>query len=177
MGVPGIDVKVRGNRRTLLLIGILAPMLLIVGCANEFGEGQEGGVVTVVPTGKIISGEEALRLYGIDARREEESSLAWATLEPWFPMEVWVSASVLPYEDPDPILVIPVYADSELGVQSTWVGDLEVGTNVMLLSVHPDGGSCFVEGVAVQGWEVEGWVACNRLLLSESSSTPVPNGF
>ncbi|MCJ7694728.1 MAG: hypothetical protein MUO40_04800, partial [Anaerolineaceae bacterium] len=44
-----------------------------------------------------------------------------STQEPCFPMLVWVYASILPYEDPDPILVLPVYADSELGVLNTWV--------------------------------------------------------
>jgi hypothetical protein len=86
---------------------------------------------------------------------------------------VWLSASILPYDDPDPILVLPVYADSELGVSSTWVGDLEAGSRVMLLSVHPDSRSCYIVGKALQGWTVEGWVACNRLLFSEP--TPVVN--
>jgi hypothetical protein len=88
-------------------------------------------------------------------------------------VQVWVSASILPYDDPDPILVLPVYADSELGVLSTWVGDLEVGSSVMLLSVHPDSRSCYIEGKAFQGWEVEGWVACNRLIFHEP--TPIVN--
>ena len=51
------------------------------------------------------------------------------------------------------------------------LGDSEVGSSVRLLSVHPDGRACFIEGNAVQGWEVEGWVACNRLLFDEP--TPV----
>ena len=78
-----------------------------------------------------------------------------------------MSASVLPYDDPDPIVFMPVYAESELGVQSTWLGDLEAGSSVMLLSIHADGRACYIEGKAFQGWEVEGWVACNRLLFSE----------
>ena len=82
-----------------------------------------------------------------------------------------MSASVLPYADPDSILVLPVYADSELGVQSTWVGDLEADSSVTLLSVHPDGRSCYVEGVAIHKWKIEGWVACNRLVLMKP--TPV----
>ena len=82
-----------------------------------------------------------------------------------------MSASILPFDDPDPILVLPVYADSELGVLSTWVGDLEAGSIVILLSVHADGRACHIEGKAFQGWEVEGWVACNRLLFSEP--TPI----
>jgi len=64
-----------------------------------------------------------------------------------------------------------VYADSELGVSSTWVGDLEPESTVTLWSVHPDGHTCFIWGEAFQGWEVQGWVACNRLLFDEP--TPV----
>ena len=84
-------------------------------------------------------------------------------------------ASILPYEDPDPILVLPVYADSELGVSSTWVGDLDAGLSVMLLSIHADGRTCYIEGKALQGWEVEGWVACNRLLFSEPAPLVNPD--
>ena len=84
-----------------------------------------------------------------------------------------MSASILPYDDPDPILVLPVYANSELGVSSTWVGDLEAGSSVMLLSIHADGRTCFVNGNALQGWIVEGWVVCNRLLFTEP--TPIDN--
>jgi len=88
-------------------------------------------------------------------------------------VQLWVSASILPFDDPDPIVVLPVYVDSELGVSSTWVGDLEAGSSVMLLAVHADGRACYTEGKSLQGWTVEGWVACNRLLFSEP--TPIVN--
>ena len=86
---------------------------------------------------------------------------------------VWVAASISLYDDLDPILVLPVYADSALGVSSTWVGDLEAGSSVMLLSIHSDSRSCFVEGKAMQGWDIQGWVACNRLIFHEP--TPIVN--
>ena len=114
-----------------------------------------------------------LRLYGIEPGIEVGPVEPSSTQEPWFPMQVWVSASILPYDDPDPILVLPVYADSELGVSSTWVGDLEAGSSVRLLSIHADGRTCFVNGNALQGWTVEGWVACNRPLFGEP--TPIVN--
>jgi len=160
-------VKVRATIRSLLIVCLSSFALIIVGCKADLSEVDEGEDINAVPTGRVISGEEALRLYGIDAETEVDPYEFRATPEPWFPMQVWVSASVLPYDDQDPILVLPVYADSELGVQSTWVGDLEAGTSVMLLSVHPDGRSCYVEGAALQGWEVEGWVACNRLVFKD----------
>lgn len=160
-------MKVGGTIRSLLFVCLLSLALMLVGCAGDFNEVQDRVDVNAVPTGRVISGEEALHLYGIDAETEVGSEEFRATPEHWFPMEVWVSASVLPYEDPDPILVLPVYADSELGVQSTWVGDLEAGNTVMLLSVHPNGRACFIEGASLQGWDVGGWVACNRLVLRD----------
>jgi hypothetical protein len=42
------------------------------------------------------------------------------------PMQVSVPASVLPHDDSDPIAVLPVYAEGELGVLSTWVLNLEL---------------------------------------------------
>jgi len=171
MGFPGIDMKVRRPIRSFSFVCLLSLALMVAGCKGDSSEVQEGEEVNAVPTGRVISGEEALRLYGIEPWTEVGTEEPNSTSEPWFPMQVWVSASVLPYDDPDPIVVLPVYADNELGVSSTWVGDLEAGSAVMLLSVDADGRACFIEGQALQGWEVRGWVACNRLLFEEP--TPV----
>lgn len=65
-------------------------------------------------------------------------------------------------------MVLPVYADSELGVSSTWEGDLEAGSAGTLWAIHSDGRAWFIEGEALQGWEVQVWVACNRLLFIKS---------
>ena len=159
--------------RSLIFILLISLGLFAVGCKVGVGEVREDEDSDSVPTGRVISGEEALRLYGIESGIEVGPVEPSSTQEPWFPMQVWVSASILPYDDPDPILVLPVYADSELGVSSTWVGDLEAGSSVMLLAIHGDGRTCFVNGNALQGWTVEGWVACNRLLFSEP--TPIDN--
>ncbi len=81
-----------------------------------------------------------------------------------------MSASILPYDDPDPIVVLPVYADSELGVSSTWVGDLDAGSSVMLLSVYPNNRLCFVEGGIIKvgiykgGWHVIGSSSMDQYL-------------
>jgi hypothetical protein len=37
----------------------------------------------------------------------------------------------------------------------------------MLWSVHADGYACLVEGEKIQGWEINAWVTCNRLLFHE----------
>ena len=121
--------------------------------------------------GSVISGEEALRLYDITPVEVVSPEAPTPSPEPWFPMQVWVTASVLPYDDPDPIRTLPVYADHELGVSSTWIGDLAAESEVTLWSVHANGRACFVEGPAIQGWQVRGWVACNRLVFEKPTGT------
>jgi hypothetical protein len=137
------------------------------------GEVREDENSDSVPTGRVILGEDALCLYGIEPVIEVGPVEPSSTQEPWFPMRVWVSAPILPYDDPDPIMVLPVYVDSELGVSSTWVGDFEAGSGAMVLSIHADGRTRFVNGNALQLWKVEGWVVCNRLLFHEP--TPIVN--
>jgi len=171
VGVPGAEVKKRRLRGYQLLIYLLPLALFVAGCNEGASEVREVEDTSVEFSRRIISGEEALRLYGIEPAVEVITEVPISTPEPWFPMQVWVSASVLPYDDPDPIRVLPVYADSELGVASTWVGDLEAESIVTLWSVHPNGHACFIEGETIHGWEVQGWVACNRLLFNEP--TPV----
>ena len=172
MGIPGFDVKIKRHLRSLIFILLISLGLVAAGCKVGVGAVREEEDSDSVPTGRVISGEEALRLYGIESGIEVGPVEPSSTQEPWFPMQVWVSASVLPYDDPDPIGVLPMYADGEFGVSSTGVGDLEAGTSVMLISVHPDGSSCFFEGISLQGWDVKGWVACNRLIFHE----PTPDG-
>ena len=145
--------------------------VLLSGCQWLDRTAPSDGTGRMDGEGDLISGEEALRLYGLTPDGEAMVSTTTADPEPWFPRDVWVAASVLPYDDPAPILSLPVYADAELGVFSTWVGDLPAGSAVTLLSVHADGRACFVEGQTMQGWDVRGWVACNRLLLENPGET------
>lgn len=56
------------------------------GSPDEFGKVGERWESSAVPTWRVISGEEALRSYGIEAEVEDESENYWATLEPWFPV-------------------------------------------------------------------------------------------
>ena len=56
-----------------------------------------------------------------------------------------------------------VFTREELSEGGTRMGDLQAGSEVVLHSISPDGAKCLVEGMAVQGWPVKGWVACNRL--------------
>ena len=108
------------HQRSLIFILLISLGLVAAGCKVGASEVREEDDSDSVPTGRIISGEEALRLYGIESGIEVGPVESSSTQDPWFPMQMWVSASILPYDDPDPILVLPVYADSELRVLSTW---------------------------------------------------------
>ena len=155
-----------------VLVFLIFLSLAAMGCqlvANTAAPSGESGPSE--DEGSVISGEDALRLYGITPGDDGSPEVPTASPESWFPMRVWVSASVLPYDDPDPIRTLPVYADHELGVFSTWVGDLAAESEVTLWSVHADDRACFVEGKTIQGWGVHGWVACNRLLFERPTET------
>ena len=158
--------------RTSLVIGLL--LLASSGCAGiDLGENLAGG--TVMPTGggpSVISGDDALRLYGITPGSATAPVTPTSDGGPWFPRAAWVTASVLPYDGESPIRILPVYSDPTLDVGGTWLGDLVEGDTVELLGVDQVGRACFVEGESSQEWGVEGWVACNRLLFEKPIVVP-----
>jgi hypothetical protein len=94
------------------------------------------------------------------------------TWKPWPPIEVWSTTTAPPYADSEPIRTLSVYSDEDLELGGYWLGDLREGDQVTLRTVSPGGYSCFVEGQAVQGWEVEGWTMCSRLLFFEPTVVP-----
>ncbi|NIV37166.1 MAG: hypothetical protein GWN58_49380, partial [Anaerolineae bacterium] len=51
---------------------------------------------------------------------------------------------------------------------------LPEGARVQLYGVNQTGRSCYIEGDTVQGRQVEGWAACNRLLFHEPTAVPTP---
>jgi hypothetical protein len=106
-----------------------------------------------------ITGQEALDLYGVETEVREPTR----TPEYWFPIRAVVLPNVLPYDPDETIDILSVFTREELSEGGTWMGDLQAGSEVVLHSVSPDGAKCLVEGTAVQGWPVKGWVACNRL--------------
>jgi hypothetical protein len=69
---------------------------------------------TQTENGRVISGEEALELYGIDATNAAPTLTNIPTSEPWFPIQAWVAASVSAYEDAAPIRYLTVYSDPDL---------------------------------------------------------------
>lgn len=163
------------NRRMRLpaMLLLLFPALFFAACESDAAALQDTKDAANPSGGRVIVGEEALALYGLAAPDRDQTAEPPASPEPWFPRRVWVAASVLPYDDPDPIMILPVYADPALGEASTWIGDLQARSSVMLLSVDAAGRACFIEGMTLQGWQVQGWVACSRLLFNE----PTPVSF
>jgi len=151
------------------LMGLSVILGACVSRVTAVPESRNGGKS---PAARVIAGEEAQALYGIEPDGEHPLLEPSPTSEAWFPRQVWVSASVLPYYDPDPIRILPVYADAALDSESPWIGDLTAGSDVTLLSVDLTGRACFVEGLAAQGWPVRGWVACARLRLQEPTAVP-----
>ncbi len=65
MGISGFDVKMKRLLRTLIFILLISLGLVAAGCKEGVGEVREGEDSDSVPTGRVFSGEEPLRLYGI----------------------------------------------------------------------------------------------------------------
>ena len=156
--------------------GLVIWLLLLAGsgCAS-IGNGEILAGGTVVPTGggpSVISGDDALRLYGLTPGAMAAPVTPTSDGGPWFPRAAWVTASVLPYDGESPIRILPVYSDPTLDVGGTWLGDLVEGSRANLLGVDQGGRACLVEGESSQGWGMKGWVACNRLLFEQPTAVP-----
>lgn len=168
------NVALSRNARASLTAAFGVFVLALSACASadQLGADDSRGAAPG-SSPQVVSGEEALSLYGITPGPSAESTPT-VTAEAWFPRQVWVSASVLPYDDTSPIRILPVYSDPELDRTGTWLGDLPEGASVTLRIVDATGRACLVDGAAAQGWQVRGWVACNRILFFEP--TLVPDG-
>lgn len=131
-----------------------------------------GGTAEVAPTeapsgeGRVITGEEALELYGIAFTPTPGPPTA--TPQIWFPARAWVEPSILPYDPNETIDFLPMFSSTTLGERGLWLGDLSAGQEVVLHGVSADGSVCLVEGQTQQGWSTKGWVACNRLRFTEA---------
>ena len=150
-----------------LVLGVLGGVA--VGCSMDGGSpasnGGAGVATSVPPSGnpREITGDEALRLYGVDVNSRPTAAPPTATPQIWFPARAWVEPSVLPYDPNETINFLPMFSRPELDEEGTWLGDLEAGTEVVLHAISEDGSVCLVEGPVMQGWTMQGWVACNRL--------------
>ena len=52
-------------------------------------------------------------------------------------------------------------------ITRSWIGDIAVGTEVILEGVVDQGEWCFVTGETIGGWSSSGWVWCYRLFIPE----------
>jgi hypothetical protein len=123
--------------------------------------------------GRVITGDEALALYGIDVNNPPTPDTTRATPQVWFPAKAWVEPSILPYDPEETINFLPMYtttgfSNPALNEPGMWLGDLETGQEVILYGITQDGKVCLVEGTVMQGWDSRGWVSCNRLRYTES---------
>jgi hypothetical protein len=163
------------RNRTLLWVALCAASLL-AGCGSgsaPYGTRTTGGAEPTHPpvdrNGRIVSGEEALELYG--AAAPPTPGPPKATPQVWFPARAWVEPSILPYDPDETIEFLPMFSTTSLDVgNSLWLGDLEVGKEVVLHGVTEDGMVCLVEGETLQGWTTKGFVACNRLRFTETDA-------
>lgn len=165
---------VRSNMTKLRGV-ILAIMVgsVLAGCGGEQASGaptanSSGSEPTVEQPsgeGRVITGQEALELYGIAS--SPTPGPPTATPQVWFPARAWVEPSVLPYDPNETINFLPMFSSTELDDGGIWMGDLTAGQEVILHGVSADGRVCLVEGQAQQGWSTKGWVSCNRLRFTQ----------
>jgi len=163
----------------LAVIVILSTLMSSCSCSNLIN--NENGIIK----GTQSSGEEYAESVGIEAfdlsLYEESSEEYYAALgqmeEDWFPR----TAVVIP-KGPEggdfPNAPVPIYdafpgqqAETEEGdtyeITRTWIGDIAVGTEVILEGVVEQGEWCFVTGETIGGWSSSGWVWCYRLFIAE----------
>ena len=168
---------VRNMMKKALVISIL---LVMTGSMTACGQSAEptltpGTTPDQQPTdesvvsgnGRVVTGDEALELYGIDVDNPPTPGAAGATPQIWFPAKAWVEPSILPYDPNETINFLPMYSRPELDEEGIWLGDLEADLEVILHGISQDGTVCLVEGPVMQGWDAKGWVACNRLSFTE----------
>ena len=170
----------RTKPRIFLMAGLALVMLIAVGaCLLTDAFGNNGSPLQKTP-GTGLAEVVGVELYDLSLYEEssEEYVAALAQMEEdWFPR----NAVVVP-KGPEggdfPNAPVPIYdafpgqqAETEEGdtyeITRTWIGDIAVGTEVMLEGVVEQGEWCFVTGETIGGWSSSGWVWCYRLLIPE----------
>ncbi len=162
----------------LLMAGLAIVMLIAVGaCLLTDAFGNNGSPPNETPgTGPAeIVGIEVYDLSLYEESSEEYVAALAQMEEDWFPR----NAVVIP-KGPEggdfPNAPVPIYdafpgqrTDIEDGesyeITRTWIGDIAVGTEVVLEGVVEQGEWCFVTGDTIGGWSSSGWVWCYRLFI------------
>ena len=182
------------KRNTIIVLGVIGFLLLIVAILVLSGVLNAGGSLAKiieklngndVPTTAeaqetLAAGVVGVEVYDLSMYEgsNQEYTEALAQLEEdWFPRKGIVMPKG-PEGGDFPNAPLPIYdafpgqegetADSETyTITRTWIGDIAVGTEVILEGVVQQGEWCFVTGETIGGWSSSGWVWCYRLFIPE----------
>jgi len=163
----------------LALVALVSIFITSCSCSDFFKDGN-GNITGTETSGTAIAESVGIEVYDLSLY-EESSEEYYAALgqmeEDWFPRP----AAVIP-KGPEggdyPNAPVPIYdafpgqqAETEEGdtykTTRTWIGDIAVGTEVVLEGVVSQGEWCFVTGETIGGWSSSGWVWCYRLFIPE----------
>ena len=163
----------------LALVALVSIFITSCSCNNLFKDGN-GNITGTETSGTAIAESVWIEAYDLSLY-EDSSEEYYAALgqmeEDWFPR----TAVVIP-KGPEggdyPNAPVPIYdafpgqqAETEEGdtykITRTWIGDIAVGTEVLLEGVVEQGEWCFVTGETIGGWSSSGWVWCYRLFVPE----------
>jgi len=159
------------KRITVISSIVVVIATIAAGCSIFMEESEDGTppgeLQATSGTTREITGQEALRLYGI-ATEDPASINPTSTPLYFFPARAWVLPNEIPFDPDETITILPMFTRPSLNDGGTWLGDLEAGAEVVLQGVDADRTACLVEGLTLQGWSTMGWVACNRLRFTEA---------
>ena len=185
------------KRNTIIILGVIGFLILVAvilvfsgvlnagGSLAEVIEKLNGSDAPITAEAKetlaAIEAEVAgVEIYDLSMYEEssEEYAEALAQLEEdWFPRTVVVMPKG-PEGGDFPNAPLPIYDafpgqegetdDGEMyTITRTWIGDIAVGTEVILEGVVLQGEWCFVTGETIGSWSSSGWVWCYRLFIPE----------
>jgi hypothetical protein len=169
-----------GHIKTKIWVFIIA--FLIGACLLTEVVGKNGSLLQKTPgSGPAdVVGREVYDLSLYEESSEEYLAVLVNIEEDWFPRK----AVVIP-KGPEggdyPNAPAPIY-DAFPGqrrkieggesyeyneITRTWIGDIAVGTEVLLEGLVEQGEWCFVTAETIGGWSSSGWVWCYRLFIAE----------
>jgi hypothetical protein len=185
------------KRKTLIVLGVVGFLFIVgvslafsgvLNAGGNLGEVIEklnGSDMSLTAETQETLVSEVADKVGVeiyDLSMYEESSQEYAEAlaqleEDWFPRKVVVMPKG-PEGGEYPNAPLPIYdafpgqegetAEGEMyKITRTWIGDIAVGTEVILEGVVQQGEWCFVTGEAIGGWSSSGWVWCYRLFVPE----------
>ncbi len=136
-----------------------------------------GAEETLAASAAEVAGVEIYDLSMYEKSNQEYAQALAQQEEDWFPRTVVVMPKG-PEGGDFPNAPLPIYdafpgqksetAEGErYTITRTWIGDIAVGTEVILEGVVQQGEWCFVTSETIGGWSSSGWVWCYRLFIPE----------